>query len=277
MRFLPARPLAAAVGLGLAACLAAPALAQEPPPVVPDAWKYGRRLDESSLSFCVDPRDGSWQVQQTIMEAVAGALLLEPKVHVMPNTVVVQELDDVYGTLLMSCDLFLGFKLLPQAYPGWMTLTRPLYLADYVAVTADPDWQSLGDMPTSEAIGPAIGTSADLRLISYLGGLPADRRWRRFPMGSSEAALDALVAGTVGVAIVWQPELWALQKTEPAFAELRVIASDPLPTTTEGVGAALLSQQSFLRTAVDEAIGALIADGTIAGILEADGFPGRAP
>src|SRR5262245_39972611 len=117
--------------------LANSALAQQPPPVVPDAWKYGRRFEESTLSFCIDPRDGAWQVQQEIAEAVAGALLLQPKPYAVPNLSVVQELDDVYVMLLQSCDLYFGFKLLPQAYPSWLALTRGFYEASYVFVTAD--------------------------------------------------------------------------------------------------------------------------------------------
>ena len=78
-------------------------------------------------------------------------------------TVATQELDDLYASLLQTCDLYLGFKLLPQAYPTWMTLTRAFYEASYVVVTANREWQSLGEMPTSEAIGPTLGTTADLR------------------------------------------------------------------------------------------------------------------
>ncbi len=53
-----------------------------------------------------------------------------------------------------------------------------------------------------------------------------------------------------------------------------VIDPNPLPPTTLGVGALLLSNETFLRTAVDEAIAALSADGTIARILEAIRVPG---
>ena len=47
----------------------------------------------------------------------------------------------------------------------------------------------------------------------------------------------------------------------------------PLPPTTLGVGALMLSNETFLRTALDQAIAALTADGTIAAILDSHGFP----
>jgi hypothetical protein len=39
----------------------------------------------------------------------------------------------------------------------------------------------------------------------------------------------------------------------------------------------LLGKETYLRTALDQAIGALLADGTIAAILAKDGFPGTPP
>jgi polar amino acid transport system substrate-binding protein len=273
VRLLRACRRALAAGLVLAPAVV---LAQEAPPAVPDAWRYGRRSDGSALRFCVDPRDGAWQVQRQIGEAIAGALLLEPEIRVMTNTLAIQEIEDVYATLLADCDIYLGFKLLPQAYPGWLTLTRPIYEASYAVVSASADWRSLGDMPPGLAIGPTLGIAPDLRLVRYLMALPADRRWRRFPMGSTGEALSALVAGTVGAAIVWEPEFWALARSDPAIARLHVIASDPLPPSTEGVGGALLARQTFLRAQVDQAIAALIEDGTIGAILAAADFPGRA-
>jgi polar amino acid transport system substrate-binding protein len=64
-----------------------------------------------------------------------------------------------------------------------------------------------------------------------------------------------------------------MQRADPAYAELRVIDPSPLPPTTLGVGALMLSNESFLRTAIDEAIAALSQDGTIGGILAEYRFP----
>jgi polar amino acid transport system substrate-binding protein len=128
-------------------------------------------------------------------------------------------------------------------------------------------------MPRTRAIGATIGTSADIRLIQYLQALPADERWTRFPMGSDELALRALLRDTVGVALVWGPSFWALRQSDPTFAKLRVISSKPLPDSAVDVGATLLARESFLRSNIDQAIASLTADGTIQSILGSEKFP----
>ena len=179
----------------------------------------------------------------------------------------------LYTHLLQDCDVYFGFKLIPSAYPGWLALSRPYYASTYVLAVTDPSWSSLADIPTDRPIAAAIATTADFNLIKYIESLPADHRWQRFPMGTNENALAALKAGTVAAALVWGPAVWALQQADPGYAGVRLISTDPLPVTTLGMGAAILSNQSFLRTSVDQAIAALAADGTIAAILEEHHFP----
>ncbi len=193
------------------------------------------------------------------------------------ENVVGEDLDNIYRVFLETCDLFLGFKLIPDAYPQWLTVTRPYYRASYVFAGTNADWKSLADVPKSQAIGATIGTSADLRLIQYLQALPPKERWNRFPMSSDEFALRALLRGTVGVALVWAPALWALQMNDETFTKLRLIAPTPLPASTADVGAALLANETFLRSSVDQAIASLTADGTIRKIMSSSKFPAVAP
>jgi polar amino acid transport system substrate-binding protein len=251
---------------------ASAALAQDTP-FVPDQWKFGKRQDGAALNYCVDERDPDLPIAREIGRTIAQALLLQPKEHPIGQNTVGEDLDNLYRVFLESCDVFLGFKLISDAYPPWIAISRPYYRASYVLVTKDPAWKALGDMPKSTAIGATIGTSADIRLIQYLQALPADQRWSRFPMGSDELTLQALKRGTVGVALVWGPSFWALQKTDPSLAGLRLISPRPLPETTVGIGAIVLANETFLRKSVDDAIAALTADGTIAAILDRAKFP----
>ena len=92
-------------------------------------------------------------------------------------------------------------------------------------------------------------------------------------MSSDEFALRAVLRGTVGAALVWGPSLWALQMSDQAIAKLRVIAPAPLPVSTADVGAAMLANEAFLRSSVDQAIASLTADGTIKAILDTNKFP----
>jgi polar amino acid transport system substrate-binding protein len=269
------------MAVAMATLLPAPASAQPEPefdekPYVLDQRHIGRRMDESQLRYCVDRRDPAWEVAGAIADAVAGALLLEPQRYVVESGIVLEDITKVYEVMLKHCDVHMGFKLIPEGYASWVTLTRPYYETQYVFVTADPDIHALGDLAPGRPIAATVGTSAHMRLVSYVTALPAEKRWPAYPMGSNELSLESLLNGTVDVALVWAPSLWARQREDPAYAELHVIDPKPLPPTTLGVGALLLSDESFLRTALDQAIVALTADGTIAGILEEYEFPATA-
>jgi polar amino acid transport system substrate-binding protein len=257
----------------LVACAGPSAALAQDTPFVPDEWKFGKRQDGGALNYCVDERDPDLPIAREIGRTIAQALLLQPKEHPIGQNTVGEDLDNLYRVFLESCDVFLGFKLISDAYPPWIAISRPYYRASYVLVTKDPGWKSLGDMPKSTAIGATIGTSADIRLIQYLAALPADQRWSRFPMGSDEFTLQALKRGTVGVALVWGPSFWAMQKADPSLAGLRLISPRPLPETTIGIGAIVLANETFLRKSVDDAITALTADGTIEAILNRAKFP----
>ncbi len=270
-RALAVRVLAALTSIALSTL----ALAQTP--FIVDQWKLGRRDSGSTLSYCVDQRDPDWPVARDLAQQIAGALLLEPKERLFTEQMITDNLDNLYRILQESCDLFMGFKLIPDAYPDWMTLTRAYYRASYVVVVADGKWKSLADVPRTGAIAATLGTSADLRLTQYLMSLRDTERWQRFPMANDEAALRAVLSGTAQAALVWEPAFQALRRDDPAFARLRAAGPAPLPAMTADVGAALLSSESFLRTNVDQAIAALAADGTLARIFADHKFPGRIP
>jgi polar amino acid transport system substrate-binding protein len=247
-------------------------------PFVVDQWRFGTHETNAALRTCIDRRDPDWIIAHRIAAAVAEALLLQGKEYEIgedPKTTDLsgEDLDDTYRMLIQHCDVFFGFKLVPDAYPDWITITRPYYRGAYVYVAADPAWKSLSDMPTSRAIGATIGTAADLRLSQYLLALGAGKGWDKYPMATDEAALRAVLDGTTGAALVWGPALWALRNADSSFARLHEIAPNPLPRSTADVGAILLRSQSFLRTSVDRAIAALTEDGTIAGILADEKFP----
>jgi len=195
---------------------------------------------------------------------------------VVESEVIVEDITKVYALMLEHCDLHMGFRLIPDGYAQWITLTRAYYQSQYVFVTADADLDALADFAPARRIGATLGTLAHIRLAAYLAALPAAQRWAAFPMGTNDLALTALLNGTVDVALVWAPALGGKQQADPAYANIRVIDPNPLPPTFLGVGMVMLADQSFLRAAVDEAIAALTEDGTIASILEYYGFPATA-
>jgi polar amino acid transport system substrate-binding protein len=279
--FRSPEPVRRALLIAACCCVAIPSAgsAQSSTPFVVDEWRFGTRESNATISYCIDARDPDWPVAREIAAAVAAALLLRPNEHLVgddPRTADMsgEDMDDTYRLLIQHCDVAFGFKLVPDAYPAWLTITRPYYRAAYVYVATDPTWHSLADMPVTRAIGATIGTSADMRLSQYILAEPAGRRWDKYPMASDEAALHAVINGTTGTALVWAPALWALRKKEPAFANLHEIQPTPLRVSTADVGAILLSKQAFLRGSIDQAIASLTKDGTIAGILKQANFPG---
>ncbi|MBK8085713.1 MAG: transporter substrate-binding domain-containing protein [Devosia sp.] len=270
--------MALGLAVPVAALLPAPVAAQQEPeffdqPYAPGEWNIGRRMDEAQLRYCVDHRDPDWEVAAAIADAVAQGLLLEPRRYVVESDFVLEDITKIYQIMLEHCDMHMGFKLIPEGYSDWITVTRAYYEAEYAFVTADPDIHALADLAPSRPIGATMGTSAHIRLVSYLTALPVAKRWPTYPYGSSDLALQSLLNGTVDVAVVWAPSLWAKQREDPAYANLHVIDSNPLPPTTMGVGALMLGDETFLRNAVGEAITALIEDGTIQSILEEYEFP----
>ena len=130
----------------LLACLLWASASWAQTPFVPDEWKYGKRQESSTLHYCVDARDPDLPVARKIGAAIATALLLQPKEHVIGENVVGETLDSLYEIFLGTCDVYLGFKLIPDAYPEWMKVTRPYYRASYVFVATDARWRSLADV-----------------------------------------------------------------------------------------------------------------------------------
>lgn len=259
---------------------AVPVVAQEPEfddvPFAIGQWNIGRRLDESQLRYCVDKRDADWEVAAAIADVIAAGLLLEPVRYVVENEIEVQDITKIYAIMIEHCDVYMGFKLIPEFYARWLAVTHAYYDAQYVYVATDPALKRLADLPPGRPIGATIGTTAHIRLVSYLQAVAADKRWPAFPIGSNELALESLLNGSIDVALVWAPTLWAKQKADPAYAKIHVLDPNPLPPTVLGVGGVVLANQKFLRSAIDEAIAALSADGTIEDVLKSFDFPARA-
>jgi polar amino acid transport system substrate-binding protein len=256
--------------------LFAVAFAQYPP--VPRDLLHGppsgRRLSGDSITFCVDPRDPGHAVDEEVARAIAGALLLKPEFHTIERTFVSEDIENVYVDLVNECHVYLGFKLLPGAYPNWLTPTSAYYLASYVMAVDDPSWEAIGDIPRSMAVGGVPGSPGDIRLLTYINALPPDERWARYPQGSHERALQAVLDGELGGALVWAPAFWELKGAHPAFADLRTFL---VPGVSEGIGVCgvILSGNPFLRSALDDAITAITQDGTVAGILAHFDYPAR--
>jgi hypothetical protein len=155
------------------------ARAQAATPFVVDEWRFGLHETNATLRYCIDARDPDAPVARKIAAAVTAALLLRPEAYVIGSDPRVEDmsgedLDDTYRMLIQHCDVFFGFKLVPNAYPEWLTVTRPYYRSTYVFVAASPAWKSLSDMPTNRAIGATIGPGLGAGTLGSAENRPRD-------------------------------------------------------------------------------------------------------
>jgi polar amino acid transport system substrate-binding protein len=272
----PARWFIAAV-VAVTVLSAGVALAQAQPQL-PDQWFQQRQpeADGDAISFCVDLRDPGHVVDGAVAEAIALGLLVNVRLQVIDSVYDDEDFESLFFSLSERCSVFLGFRLYADTYPGWMTITRSMYEGRFVVLTANPDWRRFDDIPVDVPIGVVQGSLGDVRFLLSNNTLPAAQRRPRFPLGHPTFAFDGLMNGRVGALLVWEPWWWWLKQSRPELAALHVVEARHISEPPVGVGGVLLADRTFVRAAVDQAIGALIQDGTIQEIIDAFTYPGHA-
>lgn len=249
-------------------------------PELPLHWFTERAplSDGNAISFCIDPRDPGHVVDAAIAEAIADALLVDVRLHVVERPLGSDDdFEDLYFELVEYCAVYVGFRLYADTYPEWIITTRGFYASRFVLVSANPAWTTLDDVPVDVPIGVVQGTLGDIRFLLANNAQPTERRRPRVPLGEPNFAFDALLSGTVGALLVWEPWWWWLGQEREDIAALHVVDAPSISEPATEVGAVLLSNRTFVRSSVDEAIAALIADGTIQEILEGFEYPARVP
>lgn len=248
-------------------------------PLLPPQWFPSRApsVAGQAIPVCIDGREPGHEVDREIALAVADALLLQVALVDVGRSIVVEpEFDDLYVDLVDRCTVYAGFKLYPATYPQWLAFTRPFYEARFVVLARADGVARLSDLPPGSAIGVAQGTLGDVRFLTHNLAKPVSERWRRIPLGAPRANLEALADGRVDAVVVWEPWWWSLRREDASFADFRVADAPVVSEPWIGVGGALTADRTFARSQFDLALEALTADGTIEGILDAAGFPGRA-
>lgn len=255
--------------------------AQNQTPFVPeDRLERSRRLQDDRIVFCVVAGEPTSDFDRDVAEALAESLLLEAEFHEIPPDFPVYEAQDflyaLYLLLMNSCNAFVGMNLAPEAYPSWLTFTRAYASIPFVLAVTDETYSTLGDVPPERPLGVAMMSRADMGLIRYLQTLSENDRWRRFPYADPELMLTRLLDGTIAGAFFWAPDLANLLRENPEAERVRTVPTDPLPDAEAGLGVAMLAQDTYLRTTLDQAIVAVIEDGTMQELLETHDLTGRA-
>lgn len=247
-------------------------------PELPPQW-FQQRLPGTpgaALNFCVDERISGWWFDSQLARALADSLLIDSELITVDRRVVTElEFEALYVDLVDRCTAYLGLKSYADSYPDWLMFTRPYYVARFVLLAQNEAYRRMQDIPSGSRIGVVQGTEGDIRFLMYNNTLPADRRWRRVPLGNPTIALPALLAGSTEALIIWEPDWFELKQRDPSYEQLHVVEAPLISDPWIGVSAGLVVDRTFELSLLDQAIAALTADGTIGRLLEEHDYPGR--
>lgn len=250
-----------------------------------DIVQSTRQFEGSQLTFCLNVHSAFADFDRAVASSLAEALLLEPAFYEVDPPRTVAPLDyampltmqEVFVFLNEECDAFIGWALSPTGHRDWLTVTRPYYETTTVLATTNVDIDSLGEVPREETIGIRMFSNANFAFTAYRESLPGDETWEHVaPYPYDEIMVQRLQDGTLEVAFIWNVALMLATDHDPEAVGIRVISSEPLTLPIIDFGIALRSADSYVRTLLDDAITALVDDGTITELLEQYGLPGAA-
>ncbi len=160
----------------------------------------------------------------------------------------------------------MGYRLVPNDLPQWLTVSRPYYQSQVAVFTADAADRAFADIAPGDGIGARMGGTGHRELRMYLDALPPERRPRQIPYPDNKLLLDRLADGTLQAVLIW--ELAPYFATGGALQRLHIAArfAPPFPTPPLQFSVAVLKQNAFIRTMIDEAISGLETTGALAAI-----------
>lgn len=248
--------------------------------VPPEEMSNTRRLAGDQINACFDRTSLGRAFDERVARAIGDALFL--KVNVVEGFGGFPLsgdgfLDELTLAMNNTCDVFMGVAVSANSpFAEAFSITRPYASIPFVLAVANPDWQKLGDIPKDLRLGTAMASLGEMTYITWAQQQPEADRWIRLPYADFNKMTTRVLDGTIAGMILWQPALARLMGERSDAAALRVIANDPIPNAEVRVGALVSSRNTFLRSQIDEAIDALVADGTIDALMTEYGYQGRA-
>ena len=248
--------------------------------VPPEEFDNTRRQAGDSIQVCFDRTSIGRPFDEAVAKALGEALFLEVKVMEGFGGFPVTGdgfMDELNLAMNNDCDMFMGVSVSPNTpLSDSFSITRPYATIPFVLAVKNPDWKSLGDIPKTLRLGTAMASVGEMNYITWAQQRSKPERWVRLPYADPNLMATRVLDGTIAGMILWQPVLARLQQERPEAAALHVIPNAPIPESETRVGALVSSRNGFLRSQIDQAIDALVADGTIDGLLEQFGYAGRA-
>lgn len=248
--------------------------------VPPEELNNTRRLGGDRINVCFDRTSLGRPFDQDVAQAIADALFLEMEVVEGFGGFPLNGdgfLDELTLAMNNTCDVFMGVTVSANSpFSEAFALTRPYATIPFVLAVSDPDYQSLGDIPKDRPLGTAMASMGEMNYIMWAQQQPEGESWIRYPYPDANKMTTRVLDGTIAGMLVWQPTLARLRAEREDAADLRIVDIAPAPEASVSVGALVSSRNSFLRSQMDEAIAALVADGTIDALLAEHGYEGRA-
>lgn len=264
--------------VGLALLLSGQAFAQTSG-VPPELLNNNRRQNGEAFTACFDTTATTIAFDHEVAQAIADALFVELKTKEGFGGFPLDGggfIDELMIAMNNTCDVFMGISVqVNSPFPEWVSVSRPYATMPFVLAVDNPDWQKLGDIPRDRKLGTALQSLGELMYITWAQQQPEAQRWKRLPYANFDLMTKRVKDESLGGMLLWQPSLVKLMATNPDAASLRVIPLDPAPQAEIHVGALVSIKDSFLRTQIDEAIDALVADGTIAALMEKYNYIGH--
>lgn len=230
-------------------------------------------LDGDTIRFCVYSASGSADYDRQVAQVLGDSLFLQVEFHEVQPPIAVAGLDtipisleDLFILLTNECDAFMGLELAPGVYPAWMNLTRPYLQAPYVAVVRVGSYADLAALPAQAKVATQTLTTGDIMFNAYRETQSDAERLRRIPYPTTLLQLERLKDLSVEAAIVWEP--W-MGHPEIDTSGLVVVPNGNVPLPKRELGIAVRSRDDFIRSSLDQAIGQLEQDGTLAALYSA--------
>lgn len=264
-------------GCALAAMIAGAADAQSFG-VPPARLENTRRLDGDVLQVCIDVSGKAHEFDMAVAQAIADALFLKAEFHEGFGGYPTSGegfLDELQVALTNTCDVMMGMTVQENSpFPEWATLSRPYVSLPYVMVVKDAAYKKLGDIPVTKKLGTALSSMGERVFITWNQQQPKDKRYVRFPYADMALMVKRIDDGSIAGGLMWQPVFARERKDNPLATGLTAIPMTPVPETVTRVGVLMKARDSYLRTQIDQAIDALVADGSIQKIMDDFGYEG---
>lgn len=248
--------------------------------IPPEELSNTRRQAGDSINVCFDRTSLGRPFDEAVAKALGDALFLDVKVIEGFGGYPLNGdgfLDELTLAMNNTCDMFMGVSVSENSpVSEAFSITRPYATIPFVLAVKDPAWQSLNDIPKDQRLGTAMASMGEMNYIIWAQQRAKPESWVRLPYADPNLMATRVLDGTIAGMIVWQPVLARLQQERPEAAALRVIANSPIPDSEVRVGALVSSRNGFLRSQIDQAIDALVADGTLDALMKQFGYSGRA-